>query len=88
MVPTVEAVCTGTLGGSIGKETTSAVVTTIYTGTNMYRYDVAITGGAEKTANPTACAAPKTDSGAAEGVRGVGVWGVVGAVGLGLVVAM
>lgn len=86
MVPTTEATCTGTVGGSVGKETTSAVVTNTYTGSNLFRYDVAITGGAEKTVSPTACA--NKDSGAAEGLRRVGVWGVVGAVGLGLVMAM
>lgn len=88
MVPTTEATCTGTIGSSNGKETTSAVVSTTYTGTDLYRYDVAITAGAEKTANPTLCAAPKKDSGAAEGVGRVGVRGTVAVAVMGAVLVM
>ena len=85
---TTEAACTLTLGGSVDKITTTTTVTTTYLGTRVYRHDVAITAGAEKTVSPTACAAPVKGSGAAEGMKRVGVWGLVGAMGLGVVLGM
>jgi hypothetical protein len=85
---TTEAVCAATVGGSVDKASTTVSSTTTYLGTNVYRHDVAITGGAEKTVSPTACAAPVKGSGAAEGVKRVGVWGLVGAMGLVVVMGM
>ncbi|KAK1828714.1 hypothetical protein QBC39DRAFT_264588 [Podospora conica] len=76
---TTEAACTATVGGNVGKTSTSSSSTTTYRGTDVYMFDVAITGGAEKTANPTACAAPAGSG--AQGLR-AGVWGVLGAAGL------
>ena len=42
--------------------------------------DVAITGGAEKTASPTACG--KTSAAAGRDVRRVGIWGLVAIAGV------
>ncbi|KAK0738018.1 hypothetical protein B0T18DRAFT_335199 [Schizothecium vesticola] len=88
LAETTEAVCAWTVGASVDKTSTITSSTTTYLGTNVYRHDVAITAGAEKTVSPTACAAPIQGSGAAEGMKRVGVWGLVGAMGLVVVMGM
>ncbi len=76
---TTAAVCSATIGGSVDKTSTAVSTTVTESGTDYYRYDVAITGGAEKTANPTTCAA---NGAAGLSVRAVALWGVLGAVGV------
>ena len=58
---TTEADCAATLAVSAAGTSTTVSASTTYTGANYYRYDVQVTGGAEKLVNPTACAnsAPK-----------------------------
>lgn len=75
---TTQAVCTATVGGSVDDTTTASSTTMTLSGSSYYRFDVAITGGAEKTANPTGeCRAP---SGA--NTKAVAMWGLVGVVGV------
>ncbi|KAK4164364.1 hypothetical protein QBC43DRAFT_50025 [Cladorrhinum sp. PSN259] len=74
---TTRAVCSGTIGGSVDKTTTSVSTTVTYTGASYRRYDVAITAGAEKTASPSAECKAAGSSGAS--TKGVAVWGLVGA---------
>lgn len=82
---TTQAICTVTLGGSLNKDTTSRSATTTYSGSRVWRYDVAITAGAEKLASPAACTSkPASNSNSGASVKGVTVWGLVGAVGVGL----
>ncbi|KAG7286260.1 hypothetical protein NEMBOFW57_008568 [Staphylotrichum longicolle] len=74
---TTEAVCSATVGGTVDNKSTFISSTTTMSGSDYYRYDVAITGGAEKTANPSAqCKPPSSPSGAS--MKAVGVWGLVG----------
>lgn len=47
---------TATLKATVSGTSTSSSLTETLTGASYYRFDVAITGGAEKTASPTACA--------------------------------
>ncbi|KAI1114735.1 hypothetical protein F5Y14DRAFT_161847 [Nemania sp. NC0429] len=75
---TTRAVCTATIQGEAEgqKYTTSGVVT--YTTAANRHYDVAITGGNEKLANPTG----KCSSAAAgTNTRAVALWGLLGAIG-------
>ncbi|KAI0877943.1 hypothetical protein GGS24DRAFT_445673 [Hypoxylon argillaceum] len=79
------ATCTATVAGSADgtKYTTSA--TAVYTDAATLRYDVAITAGAEKLANPTGkCSAAAPGASA----RGVALWGLLGAVGAAGVLAL
>ncbi|KAB5549541.1 hypothetical protein GE09DRAFT_176912 [Coniochaeta sp. 2T2.1] len=78
---TTEAVCSATFGGSVDKTTTSASTTSTLSGTDYHRFDVAITGGAEKTANPTACAGGKSAA-AGLSAKSVAVWSLLGALGV------
>ncbi|KAH8905744.1 hypothetical protein BR93DRAFT_968978 [Coniochaeta sp. PMI_546] len=77
---TTAAVCSATVGGSVDKTSTSTSTTTTISGTDYYRFDVAITGGAEKTANPTACAAKSGAAGLS--TKAVAVWSLIGAIGV------
>ena len=74
------AVCTATVGASIDqlKNSTTVSVTSTASGSDYYRFDVAITGGAEKL-NPTA--ACKSGAPGAS-VKTVAKWGLVGVVGV------
>ncbi len=58
---TTEAVCAATLAATAAGTSTTATASTTYTGDRYWRYDAQVTGGADKLANPTACAnsAPK-----------------------------
>ncbi|KAK4101263.1 hypothetical protein N658DRAFT_426032 [Parathielavia hyrcaniae] len=76
---TTVAVCSATLAGEVDGTTTAVSDTLTLSGTNYHRYDVAITGGAEKTANP---AAECTPGGSGASTKAVAMWGVAGAVGV------
>lgn len=55
---TTEAICTATVSVSVDGTSTAITTTSTMDGTDYHRFDVAITGGAEKTAAPTGeCAA-------------------------------
>ncbi|KAK4120564.1 hypothetical protein N657DRAFT_579689 [Parathielavia appendiculata] len=82
---TTQAVCTAMIGGSVDKTTTSASLSTTISGADYYRFDVAITGGAEKTASPSAqCNAPPASgpSGSGASTKAVAIWGLIGVVGV------
>jgi hypothetical protein len=81
---TTQAVCAATLGGTVEGHSTTDSTTMTLSGTDYYRYDVAITGGAEKTATATAqCKAPTPSGNAGASTKAVAMWGlVVGAAGV------
>lgn len=55
---TTEAICTATVSVSVDGTSTAITTTATMDGTDYHRFDVAITGGAEKTAAATGeCAA-------------------------------
>lgn len=56
---TTAATCTKTLGVANSATHTSTTVVATLSGSNYYRYNVEITGGAEMTANPTATCSAK-----------------------------
>lgn len=79
---TTAAVCAATISVSLQGTSTATTTTGTLDGTDYHRFDVAITGGAEKTAAPTG------ECGARSGAVGSGLkaregW-VLGAVALGL----
>lgn len=78
---TTSAKCTALLKATASTSKTSSTVVETLTGATYYRFDVAITGGAEKTASPTACA---TKKGAAASVspKKTVVWALVGVFGI------
>lgn len=76
---TTEASCTATISGNA--QGTSTVISTseVLSGSSYYRFDVPITGGAEKTAAATGTC----KSGASTvGTKAAAVWGLVGALGV------
>jgi hypothetical protein len=78
---TTQAVCAATIGGTVDGQAATTSATTTFSGTDYYRYDVAITGGAEKTASATAECKPKGNSAAS--TKAMAMWGlVVGAAGV------
>ncbi|KAG4416092.1 hypothetical protein IFR04_010795 [Cadophora malorum] len=75
---TTAATCTATIGGEVdGKKTTTSVTSTL-TGASYYRFDVAITGGAEKTASATATCAPGKNAGTSLSAKTMMVWALAG----------
>ena len=69
---------TATIGGEVdGKKTTTSVASTL-TGASYYRFDVAITGGAEKTASATATCAPGKNAGTSLSAKTMMVWALAG----------
>jgi hypothetical protein len=76
---TTAAVCTVTLSASAAGTSTSTQSTATNSGSAYYRFDVAITGGAEKTANPTAC--PAGNAAAGFNKKAVALWGLTAALG-------
>lgn len=52
---TTAATCSATVVASADKTVTTASAVVTLSGTDYRRFDVEITGGADKTANPTAC---------------------------------
>jgi len=77
---TTEAVCTATVDLSLDKERSSTNTVLTLSGSSYYRYDVAITAGAEKLASPTGQCQPASGSGAS--TKAVALWTLVGVVGL------
>ncbi|KAI1263764.1 hypothetical protein F5Y18DRAFT_115740 [Xylariaceae sp. FL1019] len=74
------ATCTATISGSAAGQTTKTSDTVTYTGADFSakKYDVAVTGGAEKTAS----ASGKCNAASGFNTRAVALWGMLGAVGV------
>ncbi|KAK3331377.1 hypothetical protein B0H66DRAFT_546418 [Apodospora peruviana] len=84
---TTRARCTGTVGGGVDGTSTSTqtqwVATAGGVGPSAYkRFDVAITGGAEKTATATAECKSAAPGNTALSTRVMALWGLVGAASL------
>jgi hypothetical protein len=78
---TTQAVCTTTTGVSLDGTTTTESGTVTLSGSTYYRYDVAITGGAEKTVSPTAECKPAPTRTSGASTKAVAMWGLFGIVG-------
>ncbi|KAG4443843.1 hypothetical protein IFR05_000679 [Cadophora sp. M221] len=76
---TTAAVCSVTVGGEVdGTKTTTSSVTTA-AGSDYYRFDVAITAGAEKTASATGtCGGSGKSAGTTVTSKGMMVWALAG----------
>lgn len=80
---TTEAVCSATVGGTVDNKSTFVSTTTTMSGADYYRYDVAITGGADKTANPTGqCKPAASNPASGASMKAVGIWGLIGVLGV------
>ncbi|KAK0119468.1 hypothetical protein ONS95_010916 [Cadophora gregata] len=75
---TTAATCAVTIGGEVDGKKTSTSTTTTVSGTDYYRFDVAITGGAEKTASATATCAPGKNAGTSLSAKSMMVFGLAG----------
>lgn len=84
---TTAATCTATAIASVDGKSTSGTVTTILTGASYRRYDVEITGGAEKTASPLATCGAKS-AGARVNAKARAIWALTGVFGIVSVLAM
>lgn len=68
-----------TVGGTAGGTKTSTQTTVTLSGSNYYRFDVAITGGAEKTAAPAAtCSFDTKSAGTIVNSKNIMVWALAG----------
>ena len=100
---TTAATCTATAMVTVGGSPVAQTVTTMITGRNYHRFDVEITGGAEKTANAAAtCTSAATSAttsssttsplttsaGARVNTKARAVWALTGVVGIICVLAM
>ncbi|KAK1750082.1 hypothetical protein QBC47DRAFT_418385 [Echria macrotheca] len=98
LASTTKAVCSGALGGTVnGQSTTISLPASTRTGSEVYYYNVAITGGAEKTASPKPTCEPTKSSGGGGGssssnnnnggtsgasTKGVAIWALLGVAGV------
>ncbi|KAI0405510.1 hypothetical protein F4802DRAFT_597067 [Xylaria palmicola] len=71
------ATCTATIGGSAQGQKTTTSATVTYTDASDLFFDVTVTAGNEKLANPTG----KCSGAASLTTRAVALWGLVGAIG-------
>jgi len=83
---TTDATCTATVALSADKTSTTTSLVETITGTRYRRFDVAITGGAEKTANPTAC--PTPNAAGSLNPKNMALWAFAGAMGVASMLAM
>lgn len=89
MVATSAVTCGATIKGTAQGQSTALSTTTTLSGTDVYRFDVSITGGAEKLANPTGtCAAAGQSAGAMVNPKSIVLWVVAGFMGVGGLLAM
>ena len=77
---TTAATCTATAELEASGTSTSGTTVSTLSGTDYYRFNVAITGGAEKTASATATCAAK-GAAANRNTRKVAIWALVGVIG-------
>lgn len=76
---TTAATCTATAGGTADGTSTTTSTTMTLSGTDYFRFDVAITGGAEKTAAPAAtCSSKSKSAGAVVSSKSAMVWALAG----------
>jgi hypothetical protein len=90
---TTAANCAATLLATGDGSTISTATTETLSGSNYYRFNVEITGGAEKTASATAtCAVPsasaKGNAAASLNVKNVVMWALAGVMGVACVRTM
>lgn len=80
------ATCTATVEATADGTKTSTQSVTTLSGSDYFRFDVAITGGGDKLANPTACA----KSGATPNLnaKNMAMWALAGVVGVAGVLSM
>ncbi|KAH8657887.1 hypothetical protein BX600DRAFT_439068 [Xylariales sp. PMI_506] len=78
---TTVAVCTATVTGTVGGQSTGTTTQATLSGYDYYRYDVSITGGASQTVSPAATCSPTGSSAAPARVnlRGVALSALVAA---------
>ncbi|KAJ4290797.1 hypothetical protein N0V88_006547 [Collariella sp. IMI 366227] len=76
---TTAAVCTAIVGGTVAGQSTTTSSTGTVEGTDYHRFDVSITAGAEKTANPSAECKAKPNG---ANTKAVAMWGLVGVAGI------
>ncbi|RYC65234.1 hypothetical protein CHU98_g997 [Xylaria longipes] len=81
---TTAATCTATAVVSAQGQKTTTTATTTYTDAATLRFDVSITGGNEKLANPTG----KCSAASSVNTRAVALWGFLGAIGAVSVLAL
>jgi hypothetical protein len=75
---TTAATCTVTAKVTASTTSTSTTSTETLSGTDYYRFNVAITAGAEKTANPTGTCVPKSNAATNFNTKKVAVWALAG----------
>ncbi|KAL2070278.1 hypothetical protein VTL71DRAFT_13304 [Oculimacula yallundae] len=75
---TTAATCSVTIGGTVDGKKTSSTTATSVASPSYYRYDVEITGGAEKTAAATATCAPSTSAAPPMTTKNMMVWALAG----------
>lgn len=76
------ATCTATVKATVGTTSSAATTAATMTGATYYRFDVAITGGAEKTVNPTATCVAKKGAAASFNTKHVMTWALAGVAGV------
>lgn len=76
---TTAATCTATAKVTASTSSTSTTSTETLSGTDYYRFNVAITGGAEKTASPAAtCSSTKASAATSFSSKKVAIWALAG----------
>lgn len=84
---TTSAVCTATAAVSADKTKTSSSTVSTITGTRYRRFDVEITGGAEKTKNAVATCA-KPGAAASLNSKTMAIWALAGVMGVASVLSL
>lgn len=84
---TTAATCTATIEISADGTKTSTKAVMTLAGTSYHRFDVQITGGAEKLVNPTATCASK-NSAASFSSKNAAIWALAGVMGVASVLSM
>jgi hypothetical protein len=77
---TTAATCTATIKATISGTVVSTAVAETLSGSTYYRFDVEITGGAEKTANPTGTCGAKSAA-TSLSVKNMAIWALAGVIG-------
>ncbi|TVY78151.1 hypothetical protein LSUE1_G007855 [Lachnellula suecica] len=79
---TTAAACTETVQATVDNTKTTTTTTATLSGTDYHHFNVAITGGAEKTASPTGKV--PTNAAARPMAKKMAIWGLVGVVAAGI----
>ena len=84
---TTAATCTATAGGKAEGQSTAETVVVTLKSPSYYRFDVAITGGAEKTKNPSpTCGA--TSAAMSLSAKTMAIWALTGTFGVASLLTM